>query len=92
MSIICVGNLSRDLTLCYNVSNVDRITTIEWIHLTQKLTISHLGHLHREHQGEGQGGDDEKDGAQGQQQGAEAHSILTKSWNVQFSEIFLFYF
>ena len=44
----------------------------------RELTVGHLGDLHGEHQREREGGDDEEDGAEGQQERAEAHAVLTQ--------------
>ena len=45
---------------------------------SRELTVGHLGDLHGEHQREREGGDDEEDGAEGQQERAEAHAVLTQ--------------
>ena len=51
----------------------------EWQHFTlRELTVWHLGDLHGEHQREREGGDDEEDGAEGQQERAEAHAVLAE--------------
>ena len=41
--------------------------------------MEHLSHFDRQHQGEGEGGDDQEDGAESQEKGAEADTVLAES-------------
>ena len=43
--------------------------------------MDHLGHFDREEEGEGEGGDDQEDGAEGEEKGAEANTVLAETWN-----------
>ena len=44
--------------------------------------MEHLSHFDRQHQGKGEGGDDQEDGAESQEKGAETDTVLAECWNV----------